>query len=226
MATILLLSTADTELLAARNAGAGYRTANPVKIEVSGLAALTADADLAVVRLLSGRKAWPEGLDGLRRAELPLVALGGEAAPDAELMALSTVPAGIAAQALGYLRDGGPENLRELAANNLEVGLDLGFGAAGVHDQVPGCLGLGTATVGKSVSGSAWAAPTSGAGKPAYSIASTARSPAMPCSAGGSSPSERHLCPDSAASHRPRCTHPGRRPGRPNSTRMGHRSHT
>ena len=30
-------------------------------------------------------------------------------------MALSTVPAGVAAEALGYLREGGPENLRELA---------------------------------------------------------------------------------------------------------------
>ena len=46
---------------------------------------------------------------------MPLVALGGEAAPDAELMALSTVPAGVATEALGYLREGGPENLRELA---------------------------------------------------------------------------------------------------------------
>jgi Cobalamin biosynthesis protein CobN and related Mg-chelatases len=30
-------------------------------------------------------------------------------------MALSTVPAGVATEALGYLREGGPENLRELA---------------------------------------------------------------------------------------------------------------
>ena len=145
MATILLLSTADTELLAARNAGAGYRTANPVRIEGSDLAALTAGADLAVVRLLGGRKAWPEGLHALRRAELPLVALGGEAAPDAELMALSTVPAGIAAQALGYLREGGPENLRELAAFLSDTVLLTGEGFApprpmpqyGLHEYSP-----------------------------------------------------------------------------------------
>ena len=48
-------------------------------------------------------------------AHRPLVALGGEATPDADLMALSTVPAGVATEALGYLREGGPENLRELA---------------------------------------------------------------------------------------------------------------
>ena len=61
MATILLLSTADTELLAAQGAGAGYLTANPARIAVGDLAALTAGADLAVVRLLGGRKAWPRG---------------------------------------------------------------------------------------------------------------------------------------------------------------------
>jgi cobaltochelatase CobN len=130
MATILLLSTADTELLAARNADAGYRTANPARVTVADLAAFVAGADLAVVRLLGGRKAWPEGIEALRRAGLPLIALGGEAAPDAELMALSTVPAGIAAQALAYLREGGRENLRELAAFLSDTVLLTGEGFA------------------------------------------------------------------------------------------------
>ena len=150
MATILLLSTADTELLAARSADAGYRTANPARIAVGDLAALTAGADLAVARLLGGRKAWPEGIEALRRAGLPLIALGGEAAPDAELMALSTVPAGIAAQALAYLREGGRDNLRELAAFLSDTVLLTGEGFAppspmpqyGVHvahlDRAPG----------------------------------------------------------------------------------------
>ena len=143
MATILLLSTADTELLAARNAAEGYLTANPARVSVADIAALTAGADLAVVRLLGGRKAWPEGIEALRRAGLPLIALGGEAAPDAELMALSTVPAGIAAQALAYLREGGPDNLRELAAFLSDTVLLTGEGFAppspmpqyGVHDH-------------------------------------------------------------------------------------------
>jgi len=43
------------------------------------------------------------------------VVLSGEPAPDAELMSLSTVPAGVAAQALAYLREGGPDNLGQLA---------------------------------------------------------------------------------------------------------------
>jgi cobaltochelatase CobN len=119
--TILLVSTADTELLAAAASGAGYLTANPARTPAADVAELAARSDLVVLRLLGGRKAWPEGVSvltaagGQRPANRPLVALGGEATPDAELMALSTVPAGVAAEALGYLREGGPENLRELA---------------------------------------------------------------------------------------------------------------
>ncbi len=118
MLTILLVSTADTELLAAAASGAGYLTANPARIAPAEAAALAARADLVILRLLGGRKAWPDGVAALAatgRTQKPLVALGGEATPDAELMALSTVPAGVAAEALGYLREGGPENLRELA---------------------------------------------------------------------------------------------------------------
>ena len=115
MLTILLVSTADTELLAAAASGAGYLTANPARVTADEVPALAARADLVVLRLLGGRNAWPEGVAALAAAGKPLVALGGEAAPDAELMALSTVPAGVATEALAYLREGGPENLRELA---------------------------------------------------------------------------------------------------------------
>jgi cobaltochelatase CobN len=113
--TILLVSTADTELLAAAASGGAYLTANPARVTADEVPALAARADLVVLRLLGGRQAWPEGVTALTAAGKPLVALGGEAAPDAELMALSTVPAGVATEALGYLREGGPENLRELA---------------------------------------------------------------------------------------------------------------
>jgi cobaltochelatase CobN len=137
VATILLLSTADTELLAARAAGAGYRTANPARIPADDRAAFTArlttlteGADLVVLRLLGGRQAWPEGVAALRATGLPLVALGGESLPDAELMGLSTVPAGVVADALGYLREGGPANLRELAAFLSDTVLLTGEGFA------------------------------------------------------------------------------------------------
>ena len=115
MHTILLVSTADTELLAAAASGASYLTANPARTTADELAGLTARAHLVVLRLLGGRQAWPDGVAVLTAAGKPLVALGGEASPDAELMALSTVPAGVATETLGYLREGGPENLRELA---------------------------------------------------------------------------------------------------------------
>src|SRR3978361_2558577 len=44
----------------------------------------------------------------------PVVVLGGENVPDAELMELSTVPRGVATEAHGYLAQGGPDNLAQL----------------------------------------------------------------------------------------------------------------
>jgi cobaltochelatase CobN len=111
---VLLLSTADTELLAARGSGALYRTANPARVEPDGLPPLLDGVAVVVLRLLGGRRAWPEGVDALVASGLPVVLLGGEAAPDAELMAASTVPAGVASEALAYLAAGGTANLREL----------------------------------------------------------------------------------------------------------------
>ena len=115
MSTVLLLSTADTDLLAARASGAAYRIGNPTRVGVADeLPALLAGADIAVVRLLGGKRAWEDGLAALRASGIPTVLLSGEAVPDAELMAESSVPAGVVAEALRYLVQGGPENLREL----------------------------------------------------------------------------------------------------------------
>jgi cobaltochelatase CobN len=111
---VLLLSTADTELLAARGSGALYRTGNPARVEPAGLPALLDGVSVVVLRLLGGRRAWPDGVDALLASGLPVVLLGGEAAPDAELMAASTVPAGLVSEALAYLSAGGLDNLREL----------------------------------------------------------------------------------------------------------------
>ncbi|MFG3521299.1 cobaltochelatase subunit CobN [Nocardia nova] len=111
---ILLLSTSDTDLLSARASGADYRLANPARLLVEDLRGLLEGADLVVVRILGGRRAWEEGLDAVRATGIPLVALGGEMAPDAELMECSTVPGGVAADAHNYLAAGGPGNLRQL----------------------------------------------------------------------------------------------------------------
>ncbi len=113
---ILLLSTADTDLLAARGSGGAYRTANPARTEPDDLPALLDGAWCAVVRLLGGARSWEAGLDAVLASGLPVVVLGGEAAPDAELMARSIVPGGIVTEALAYLREGGAANLGNLAA--------------------------------------------------------------------------------------------------------------
>lgn len=115
MTTLLLLSTSDTDLLAAKASGADYRLGNPARTDPALLTDLLKGVELAVVRLLGGRQAWPEGLDTLLRTGIPVVVLGGEALPDATLMGTSTVPAGIAASAHDYLAQGGSANLRELA---------------------------------------------------------------------------------------------------------------
>jgi cobaltochelatase CobN len=115
MTRILLLSTADTELLAARASGAPYVTGNPARLEPDDLPALTEGVGIVVVRLLGGRRVWAEGLARLLATGIPTVCLGGEALPDAELMAASTVPAGVAREAFAYLREGGTSNLAQLA---------------------------------------------------------------------------------------------------------------
>lgn len=111
---ILLLSTSDTDLLSARASGAPYRLGNPARLAVADLPPLLDGVELVVVRLLGGRRVWEEGLDALLAGPRPVIVLGGEQAPDAELMELSTVPGGVCAEAHAYLAHGGPDNLAEL----------------------------------------------------------------------------------------------------------------
>ncbi len=111
---ILLLSTSDTDLLSARASGAEYRLANPARTEVDDLPALLAGAQLVVVRILGGYRMWEAGIDALLASGRPVVVLGGEQQPDAELMKLSTVPYGVSSEAHAYLAEGGPANLAQL----------------------------------------------------------------------------------------------------------------
>ncbi|WP_433650640.1 cobaltochelatase subunit CobN [Micromonospora zamorensis] len=142
---ILLLSTADTDLLAARASGADYRLANPARVAADEVPALLDGVDLVVVRLLGGRQAWPDGLAAVLATGVPTVVLGGEALPDAELMAISTVPSGVVTQALAYLVEGGPDNLAQLARFLSDTVLLTGEGFAppaptpayGVHGEHP-----------------------------------------------------------------------------------------
>ncbi|MFD1931485.1 cobaltochelatase subunit CobN [Nonomuraea mangrovi] len=127
---VLLLSTSDTDLLSARASGAPYRLGNPARLTVDDLPALVESADLVVVRLLGGRRAWEEGLDHLLAGPRPVIVLGGEQAPDAELMELSTVSGGVCAEAHAYLAHGGPSNLAELHAFLSDTVLLTGHGFA------------------------------------------------------------------------------------------------
>jgi cobaltochelatase CobN len=141
-ATLLFLTTADTEILAAAKAVErlpdGFppvRCANPVSLDDPGafFGGELPGARAVVVRLLGGRRAWPEGLGALRRRceelGIPLLLLGGEAEPDAELTALSTVPSGIALGAFEYLRLGGVGNTENLFRFVADTVLMEGYGS-------------------------------------------------------------------------------------------------
>jgi len=108
---ILLLSTSDTDLITAAASGAPIRGANPSRILVDEIPELARDADLIVVRILGGRRAWEAGINAALATGKPVVVLSGEQQPDPDLMACSTVPAGVAAQAHNYFVAGGVDNL-------------------------------------------------------------------------------------------------------------------
>src|SRR5215208_4546024 len=138
---LLLLTTADTEILAAARAWErlprGFPKllcANPVVLEdpAAFFERELPGARAVLVRLLGGRRAWPEGLEELRRRcarlRIPLLAFGGEAEPDAELAALSTVPSGTVLEAFEYLRHGGVRNTENLVRFVADAVLMEGYG--------------------------------------------------------------------------------------------------
>ena len=113
---IALLSTSDTDLLSAKASGADYAWANPSRADLGALVDLAAGADLTIVRLLGSPQQYDVELSALRATGRPVVVLGGELTPSAELMEASTVPVGVAAEAHRYLAEGGPRNLSQLHA--------------------------------------------------------------------------------------------------------------
>ena len=155
---LLLLSTADTDLLAAR---AVPEPALPAAAGEPGPRVAAVDLDgvsLVVVRLLGGRRAW-EGLDGLLADAARRRRAGGRARrrgrSTPELTALSTVPAGVVADAAAYLREGGPDNLRELVAFLSDTVLltGHGFAAAGSRCRRTGVHGSRAAHPGRPTVG-------------------------------------------------------------------------
>ena len=113
---IALLSTSDTDLLSARGSGADYVVANPARSTHAELGEVLEACDLIVARILGSPQLLCSGFERFRGTGKPMVVLGGEQAPDAALMELSTVPIRLAADAHLYLAHGGPGNLRQLHA--------------------------------------------------------------------------------------------------------------
>ncbi|MDO4928619.1 MAG: cobaltochelatase subunit CobN [Corynebacterium sp.] len=115
---ITLLSTSDTDLLAAKKANEApevcFQWANPNFVNAEQLSEFITSSDVIIVRLLGGKRAWEEGLAQLQASRVPMVVVSGELAVDAELTEISTVPAGVVTQAHTYLAEGGIENLRNL----------------------------------------------------------------------------------------------------------------
>ncbi len=137
---IVLVTTADTELLTAVSAAERLHADPALAEQLPGLRArnasrapggeaadpdsdqtidawldeATRDAEVVLVRVLGGRAGGPGVVDGLvarcQAAGVPLLAFGGENEPDAEMTDLSTVPVGVVAQAFEYLRYGGVDN--------------------------------------------------------------------------------------------------------------------
>ncbi|BBY42263.1 cobaltochelatase subunit CobN [Mycolicibacterium celeriflavum] len=126
--TVLLLSTSDTDLITARASGAHYRWANPSRLVDGELEDLLRGADVVVVRILGGYRAWQDGIDMAVASGVPTVVVSGEQTPDAELMGHSTTPAGVALQSHVYLAQGGVSNLRHLHAFLCDTLLMTGFG--------------------------------------------------------------------------------------------------
>ncbi|MDO9495684.1 MAG: cobaltochelatase subunit CobN [Nocardioides sp.] len=113
---VALLSTSDTDLLSARASGADYVLANPARPGHQSMAEVIEGCDLVVGRLLGSPQDLCSGFTRIAATGIPVVVLGGEQEPNAELMELSSVPIGVAAEAHRYLAEGGPENLRQLHA--------------------------------------------------------------------------------------------------------------
>ncbi len=125
---IALLSTSDTDLLSARASGANYVFINPTKAAHTEMAEVFQSANLIVARVLGSAQSLCSGFARIRGTGQPMVVLGGEQAPDASLMELSTVPMRVAADAHVYLAQGGPANLAQLHAFLSDTVLLTGVG--------------------------------------------------------------------------------------------------
>ena len=132
---IWFLTHADTELLGLRvlaetlpDGFPQVRGANPATLK--GLPDIDGSR-LVIVRLFGGRQGWAQFEDLVaecRARGVPLLCFGGEALPDAEMMATSSVAGGIVTQAFDYLVQGGIANLEQMLHFVADTVLGEGFG--------------------------------------------------------------------------------------------------
>ena len=150
---ILYLTNAPSEILALRSIVEGLpdgfpelRAADVTTLrEVPSLDGVT----IVAVRLLGGADAWRAQLGRLRSEAdtrgVPLLAFGGESAPDAELTAISNVASATVAQAFEYLVHGGLRNFEQMLRFVSDTLNMTGFGfdppveipVTGVYYQTP-----------------------------------------------------------------------------------------
>ena len=141
------VTTADTEILATAAAVRRLpddfpevRCANPggVRSTRRSWTDVLDGARVVLCRVLGGRRGWPDGFDLLQQrcaaCGIALLALGGEAEPDAEMTALSTAPAGAVAQAGEYLRHGDVDNVEQLLRFLADTFLLEGHGFEAPHE--------------------------------------------------------------------------------------------
>ena len=133
---ILYLTNAPSEILALRSLVEGLPAGFP-PVRAAQTDRLDGPPDLdgvrvVLVRLLGGANSWREPFEALRRrcaaGGVPLLAFGGEAAPDAELTAASSVPSATVAQAFEYLVHGGLSNLEHMLRFVSDTVAMTGFG--------------------------------------------------------------------------------------------------
>ncbi|MCC6177737.1 MAG: cobaltochelatase subunit CobN [Chloroflexi bacterium] len=143
--SILILSTADTDLLTVGHALASLpydfppvRAANPATITTAEEADRFLDRELpgtgvVVARLLGGKRAFDAGWERLTRTcrerSIPLVAIPGDQAPDLDLQASCTAGPEVVQRVFEYLMHGGVENAANLLCFLADAALGTDYGA-------------------------------------------------------------------------------------------------
>ena len=124
---IIILSSADTDLLLLNHAAQDWTTSADMSVRLANYMALThpyavdlfvqktaSAARMIIIRLLGGKSYWPYGVEQLQAAaraqNIPFLALSGEGKQTDELADLSTVSPEILEKANAYLQAGGIGN--------------------------------------------------------------------------------------------------------------------